>query len=88
MKKIVLILMVFSSFMFASSNETTLSDKEARTKEAIKKALEDEEKFARERRFYDSNSYDFKGSEVNEDSLKDLKKIKPMYDFDMNNVYD
>ena len=88
MKWILLWVILLGSFVLASANEENISKKEERTQEAIKKALEDEAKYAREKRFYDMHSYDFKGSEVNEESVKTLKKIEPMYDFNMDHVYD
>jgi uncharacterized membrane protein YgaE (UPF0421/DUF939 family) len=53
----------------------------------IQKELENEQKYANEQTFYTEENYDFKGSEVNEESLKHLKAIE-VEEFDMDHVYD
>jgi len=82
MKKILVCVILLSSFLFASDVDL---EKEKRTKAAIAKAIEKEN--AREKVFYDYESYDFKDSEVNEESLKTLK-AKEVDDLDMDDVYD
>jgi hypothetical protein len=84
MKKILVCVILLSSFLFASDVDL---EKEKRTKAAIEKAIEKEKLYAREKVFYDENSYDFKDSEVNEESLKTLK-AKEVDDLDMDDVYD
>ena len=49
--------------------------------------MEREKKYAKEQTFYNSNNYDFKGAEVEEESLKNIKAIE-VEDFDMDSVYD
>lgn len=84
MKKILVCVILLSSFLFASDVDL---EKEKRTKAAIEKAIEKEKLYAREKVFYDYESYDFKDSEVNEESLKTLK-AKEVDDLDMDDVYD
>lgn len=82
MKKFfILLLLVCSSVLVASSNDAT--------KEALKKAMEQEKKFAQEQKFYTVDEYDFKGAEVDPKSLDGIKALEPDYDFDMDvGVYD
>jgi len=59
------------------------------TKEAVKKAMELEEKYAKEQRFYQGDEYDLKSKEFNPETLKKLPSIEPDYDFNMDEgVYD
>ena len=80
--KLILILTLIITALFASSS----SDK--RLKKNIAKQLKKEKKFAREQTFYNAKNYDFKGAEVNKDSLKFVPNLEPQDDFDMDNVYD
>ncbi len=82
MKIFLILLLVFSTAMMASSKENA-------TKEALKKAMEQEKKFAQEQKFYTADEYDFKGAEVDPKSLDKIKALEPDYDFDMDEgVYD
>ncbi len=59
------------------------------TEKAIKKAMEQEKKFAKEQRFYQGDEYNLKDSEIDPKSLSKIKAIEPEYDFDMDTgVYD
>ncbi len=55
----------------------------ARTEAQIKKQMEKEKKFAKEQKFYQADEYDFKGVQVDQQSVKNIKAIEPEYDFDM-----
>ena len=57
-------------------------------KEALKKALEAEAKYAREQKFYSGSEYDLKSKEVDPETIKHVKPIEPENDFDMDDVYD
>lgn len=72
------------------ASESAKSDKErkARAEKQIKKEMENEKKYAKEQTFYSEENYDFKGAEVNKDSLDSVPKLEPQYDFDMDSVYD
>lgn len=59
------------------------------TKKNIQEQMKKEQKYAQEQKFYRADEYDFKGAEVNEESLKNIPD-QPEYndDFDMDHVYD
>lgn len=84
MKKLLVCSLVFISFLFASDVDM---EKEKRTKEAIQKAIQKEKLYAKEKTFYDYNSYDFDHSKVNEKSIPTLPEIE-VNDMDMDDVYD
>jgi hypothetical protein len=67
-------------------NASTRNDKDA-IEEKIRKQMEKEEKYAKEQKFYQADQYDFKGAEVDPESLKKIKPIEPDYDFDITDVY-
>ena len=50
--------------------------------------MENEKKYAKEQIFYSTENYDFKGAEINKDSLDSVPELEPEYDFDMDSVYD
>ena len=81
-----MILTVFGLSLCADSNSTK---KEDTSKKALKKAMEQEKKFAKEQKFYRADEYDFKGAEVDPKSLDKIQALEPDYDFDMDEgVYD
>jgi hypothetical protein len=84
MKKVLVCVVLISSFLFASTAD---SEKDKRTKEAIAKAIEKEKLYAKEKMFYDYDSYDFNDSKVNEESIPTLPEIE-VNDLDMDDVYD
>lgn len=84
MKLFLAILITFSSFLLASDID---KQRKLRTEKHIKKVMEDEAKYAREQAFYTADDYDFKGSEVNEESLEVIKAPE-VDDLDMDHVYD
>ena len=79
MKQIILAIILASSIFAADNNHTN---------KQIDKVMKQEEKYAKEQKFYQYDEYDFKASEVNQESVKKLKVMEPEYDFDMNSVYD
>jgi len=70
--------------------DSAKSDKErkARAEKQLKKEMENEKKYAKEQTFYNQDNYDFKGAEVNKDSLDSVPELEPQYEFDMDSVYD
>ncbi len=72
----------------ASDSAKIDKDKKARAEKQLKKEMENEKKYAKEQTFYSEENYDFKGAEVNKDSLDTVPKLEPQYDFDMDSVYD
>ncbi len=84
MKIIFIITIMLSSLLLASQSD---KKKESRVDAQIKKEMEKEKKYAKEQTFYNSKNYDFKGAEVNKDSLDSVPEI-PVDDFNIDSVYD
>jgi hypothetical protein len=72
MKKILIFIVLVNCILFASDQDSS----EKRLKKQIEKELENEKKYALEQKFYTEENYDFKGSEVNEESLDSIEVIK------------
>ena len=82
----VILTILVPSLSTANSHSTKNEDA---IKEALKKAMEQEKKFAQEQKFYTVDEYDFKGAEVDPKSLDGIQALEPDYDFDMDEgVYD
>ena len=64
------------------------SAKKKRMEKQIQIEMEKEKKYAKEQMFYQGHNYDFKGAEVNPDSLESVPHIEVQDDFDMDSVYD
>ena len=88
MKKILTFVIIFNSLLFAANTDKNDTTRKSRIEKQIKKEMENEKKYARERTFYSQDNYDFKGAEVNKDSLDSVPELEPQYDFDMDSVYD
>ena len=88
MKYILTFIIIFNSLVMASSSAKSEKEKKIRIEKQIKKEMETEKKYAKEQTFYSEENYDFKGAEVNKDSLDSVPKLEPQYDFDMDSVYD
>ncbi|NKQ41587.1 MAG: hypothetical protein HF962_08455 [Sulfurovum sp.] len=61
-------------------DNTTITGREDNStivNQELQKALELEAKYAKEQKFYDAESYDFKAAEVNKDSLDTVPLIVP-----------
>lgn len=86
MKYILIITIMFSSLLFGS-DDNKKNEKQDRLEKQIKTEMEREKKYAKEQAFYQAGDYDFKGSEVNQESLDEIPEI-PLDDLDMNSVYD
>ena len=74
MKRIMLIVTIFSLSVFAAENDS--NDTKSLAQKQLAEAMELEKKYAREQTFYNADNYDFKGSEVNKDSLKNIPIIE------------
>lgn len=85
MKYILILFTVFAITLTAQEKQDVQKDK--KMEKALKKILEKEKKFAKEQKFYQGDEYDLKSQEVNDSSLKNIKKIEPDYDFDMDKAY-
>ncbi len=75
---------LLTSVSFAAGTE---DNKSIRAKKQIKIEMEREKRYAKEQTFYQNDNYDFKGSEVNKESLDTLPEIE-VDDLDMDSVYD
>ena len=82
-KKILIFTVIINSFLFATNTENT---KKNRINKQIQIEMEKEKKYSIEQKFYNHNDYDYKGSEINPESLKSIKAIE-VDDLDMDNVY-
>ncbi len=86
MKKILLCTIAISSLLF--SQDTNNSEtREDRVKKQIELEMKKEQKYAVEQTFYNYENYNFKGSEVNEESLKHVPNLE-LDELDMDSVYD
>jgi hypothetical protein len=74
MKKVLILILIFNTFLLASSvkKENTM-DRE------VQKQILREKKYAKEQTFYQAKDYDLKSYEVNKDSIK---KIPDALDID------
>ena len=86
MKKILVSTILLSSLLLASNSSVDNKQKE-RAKKQLLIEMEKEKKYSREQTFYTKDNYDFKGSEVNPDSVNSIQEIE-VDDFDMDSVYD
>jgi len=83
MKKILIIMTIGGSILFADSNDTNRSQKKNKINAEIEKQMEKEKKYAKERTFYQGKDYDLKSYEIDPDSLPDVPSLEPDDDFDM-----
>ena len=88
MKYFLIFVIIFNSLLMAEGNAKSDKERKSRIEKQIKKEMETEKKYAKEQTFYSAENYDFKGAEVNEDSLDSVPNLEPQYDFDMDSVYD
>ncbi|MFT5662542.1 MAG: hypothetical protein ACI9TV_003199 [Sulfurimonas sp.] len=89
MMKIIVIFTLFTfSLLVASSTNKSENEAKQRAAKQLKIEMEKEKKYSRERTFYKSSNYDFKGAQVNPDSLDSVPNLEPDDDFDMDSVYD
>ncbi len=84
MIKIILLSLLFTSAVFASS---AVDNKKLRLQKQVEMQKAKEAKYAKEQKFYFQDNYDFKGAQVNPESVKSLKEIE-VDDLDMDSVYD
>jgi hypothetical protein len=72
---IITLLLGSITFIYAAESNTT-ADSSNISEQELKRAIAKEEKYAKERTFYNAKTYDFKGSEVNKESLKKIPVIE------------
>ena len=87
MKIILAFLIMFSSMLQADAQTKKEKEKKDRAQKHVEAQMKKEQKYSREQIFYQAHNYDFKGAEVNPDSIDSVPEI-PVDDFDMDNVYD
>ncbi len=88
MKIFLTFMIIFNSLLMAADSAKSNKESKARAEKQLKKEMENEKKYAKEQTFYSEKNYDFKGAEVNKDSLDSVPELEPQYDFDMDSVYD
>ncbi len=69
-------------------NEENNMTKVDKIEKQLQEQMKREEKYAKEKTFYQGNDYDLSASEVNEDSLANIELLEPDYEFNMDDVYD
>jgi len=83
MKKILIIMTIGGSILFADSNDTNRSQEKNKINTEIEKQMEKEKRYAKEKTFYQDKDYDLKSYEIDPDSLSDIPSLEPDDDFDM-----
>jgi len=86
MKKIIIFTMILNSLLLASNIDSEKVKKD-RAEKQLKIEMEKEKKYSIEQTFYNEDNYDFKGAEVNPDTVNSIKCIE-VDDFNMDSVYD
>ena len=79
--KTLTLLIIAASVTIASDNDQNSSKKNIRIQKAVQKAMEKEKKYAKEQRFYSADEYDFKGAEIDPNTLDNIETIEPDYDY-------
>ena len=83
MKKILIIITIAGSILFADSNDTNRSQDKTKINAEIEKQMEKEKKYAKEKAFYQGEDYDLKSHEIDPNVLSKIPSLEPDYDFDM-----
>ncbi|MEA1893380.1 MAG: hypothetical protein U9N33_11825 [Campylobacterota bacterium] len=88
MKKILTLVILLNTLLLASNNaKENDTQRKSRIDKQIQIEMEKEKKYSKEQTFYSGKEYDFKGAEVNKDSLDSVPEI-PVDDFNIDSVYD
>ena len=77
MKNILILILIFNTLLFASTN-----DKQTSTDKEIQKQMDREKKYAKEQTFYKGKDYDLKSFEVNVDAIKSIPELDIDYSDD------
>jgi len=88
MNKILIFALMVNSLLMASDDQSNHDERKSRVEKQIEIEMEKEKKYSIEQTFYTEENYDFKGAEVNPDSLLSIPVLEPQDDFDMDSVYD
>ena len=87
MKRFLIFSCVFSTLLLASGSKETDAQKKLRAEKHLKEQLKKEKKYSDEQTFYMQDNYDFKGAEVNQESVEATPALE-VDDLDMDSVYD
>jgi len=85
MKYILITFILLQTMLFAVNSDD--KQRELRIKKQLEIEIQNEKKYAQEQTFYNEANYNFKGAEVNEESIKKLNEIE-VDELDMDSVYD
>ena len=86
-------LLLINILLIAESNNTVDNNKSKESNSSkieqsnIQKAIEAEEKFAKEQKFYMGNDYNLSEHQVDKKSVEKVPLIEPEYDFDITDLY-
>jgi len=76
-RMILVAILMLSSSLYAEGNKTASTETNSSiVDQELQKAIEQEKKFAKEQTFYNAETYDFKGAEINKDSLANVPLIE------------
>ena len=81
-KRVAVVLFGLSAHLIAAEGNITSEANATLLSKQLQKAMEQEKKFAKEQKFYDADSYDFREAEVNKESLKHIE-VPQMDDAEM-----
>ncbi len=81
-RSMLLVLLMFLSPLYATQKQASGETNNSLLEAQLQKAIAQEKKFAKEQKFYDAQSYDFKGAEVNQKSLESIE-VPQMDDAEM-----
>ena len=82
MKQIIILILILNTLLWSADD-----DRKSRIDKQIEIEMEKEKRHAKEQIFYNQDNYDFKGAEVNKDSLDSVPHIE-VDDFNIDSVYD
>ena len=77
-----LLVLILSPSLWAEEKQAVVETNNSLLQTQLQKAMEQEKKFAKEQKFYDAESYDFQGAEVNKQSLSHIE-VPQMDDAEM-----
>ena len=70
------------------NSEKNATVKEKRAEKQLQEQIKKEEKYAKEKTFYQGKNYDLSDLEVDPNSLDSIPDLEPDYSFNMDDVYD
>lgn len=87
MKKILTLILILNTLLWSADDKKNDDHRKSRIDKQIEIEMEKEKKHSIEQTFYNQDNYDFKGAEVNKDSLDSVPHIE-VDDFNIDSVYD